>query len=147
MGLGAVNIDTAGIGNMFGSLGDMAVKIREAITGKKITDPAVLAEISAELTKLEFAAKNGQMEINKAEAASGKLFIAGWRPFIGWIGGASLIWIIFVNPIWIWLSELFKFPSPPGLAVGVIVPIIGGILGLGIGGRSYEKGKGVQDNH
>ncbi len=26
----------------------------------------------------------GQLEINKAEAQSRNIFIAGWRPFIGW---------------------------------------------------------------
>jgi len=34
----------------------------------------------------------GQLEINKAEAASRNMFVAGWRPFIGWTCGIALFW-------------------------------------------------------
>ena len=31
-----------------------------------------------------------QIEVNKVEAASTNIFVAGWRPAIGWICGAGL---------------------------------------------------------
>ena len=31
-----------------------------------------------------------QIEVNKVEAASTKLFVSGWRPFIGWTCGLGM---------------------------------------------------------
>ena len=146
MGLGAVNIDTKGIGKIFGSVGDMAIKIREALTGKKITDPAVMAEIAAELKELEFSARNGQMEINKAEAQSGNMFVAGWRPFCGWVCVCGLVWGVFVHPIWTWVSQLSGLTTPPEVQTAALITILVGMLGLG-GLRTYEKKEDIQDKH
>lgn len=146
MGLGAVNIDTKGIGNLFGSVGDMAVKVREALTGKKIADPVEIGKITARLAEIESAAKNGQLEINKAEAASGSRFIAGWRPFCGWVCVSGLIWGIFIHPIWVWLSRLARIVEPPDIQVAALITILIGMLGLGTQ-RSYEKKHGVQGQH
>ena len=41
----------------------------------------------------------GQLEINKQEAASSSVFVAGWRPAIGWICGAALAWQFVLSPI------------------------------------------------
>jgi hypothetical protein len=58
--------------------------IREAITGEKIVDPEKLKELDIKLKNLDQQLNLGQMEINKIEAASSSLFVAGWRPAIGW---------------------------------------------------------------
>ena len=34
----------------------------------------------------------GQLEVNKTEAAHKSLFVAGWRPAIGWICGLALMY-------------------------------------------------------
>ena len=34
----------------------------------------------------------GQLEVNKTEAAHKSLFVAGWRPAIGWICGLALFY-------------------------------------------------------
>ena len=85
----------------------------------------------------------GQLEVNKAEAASSSAFVAGWRPFIGWVCGMGCAWN------WIGLP-VAKF----GLAVAghslaldpadlsEMMPLLLGMLGLG-GLRSFEKVKGV----
>ena len=39
----------------------------------------------------------GQIEINKAEAASGSIFKGGWRPFIGWVCGVALLIILYYS--------------------------------------------------
>ena len=43
-----------------------------------------------------------QLEINKAEAASGSLFKGGWRPFVGWICGFALLYHFILSPMIIW---------------------------------------------
>ena len=44
-------------------------------------------EIEMELLKQQGEQNSGQIEINKVEAGSASLFVAGWRPFIGWVCG------------------------------------------------------------
>ena len=74
----------------------------------------------------------GQLEINKAEAATGSLFIGGWRPCIGWICAFGLLYnTIIVNILGIWVEM-------PGVDTTLLVPVMMGMLGLGAM-RSYEK--------
>ena len=49
-------------------------------------------EIDAELAK-------GQLAINQAEASSNRLFVAGWRPFIGWVCGVAFAYHFILQPI------------------------------------------------
>ena len=79
----------------------------------------------------------GQLEVNKVEAAHKSLFVAGWRPAIGWICALALLCSTLVRPILaIWLTV-------PGVDTGLLQTILMGMLGLGAM-RSYEKTKGVQ---
>ena len=73
-----------------------------------------------------------QLEINKAEAATGSLFIGGWRPAIGWICAFGLLYnTIIVNIAGIWVDV-------PEVDTTLLVPVMMGMLGLGAM-RSYEK--------
>lgn len=73
-----------------------------------------------------------QLEINKAEAATGSLFIGGWRPCIGWICALGLLYnTIIVNIAGIWVDV-------PEVDTTLLVPVMMGMLGLGAM-RSYEK--------
>ncbi len=79
----------------------------------------------------------GQLEVNKVEAAHKSLFVAGWRPAIGWICALALLYSTLVRPILaIWLTV-------PAVDSGLLQTILMGMLGLGAM-RSYEKTKGVQ---
>jgi hypothetical protein len=85
----------------------------------------------------------GQMDINKAEAASSSAFVARWRPFIGWVCGAGCAWN------WIGLPVASFGLSMLGYKVGVypadlseMMPLLLGMLGIG-GLRTIEKVKGV----
>lgn len=85
-----------------------------------------LAELDADLKMA-----TGQMEINKAEAANPNLFVAGWRPAMGW----TCVAIFFANyigsPFLAWLSPLLEIPPPPRLDIGEVLPVLLGMLGLG----------------
>jgi hypothetical protein len=78
-----------------------------------------------------------QIEVNKVEAASNSLFVAGWRPFVGWTCGGAL----FNNFILIPYMALFTAKIVP-LDLTVMLPILIGMLGLA-GTRTFEKVKGV----
>ena len=82
-------------------------------------------------------ALKGQLEINKVEAAHKSLFVAGWRPFIGWICGVGLLYNVLIAQV---LSIWFKVPE---VDPSLLMPVMTGLLGLGAM-RSYEKTKGVR---
>jgi hypothetical protein len=130
-----------------GDIGDVLVKAREAITGESIDDPIKRAEISLQLKQLEQAINLGQIEVNKAEAASDKLFVAGWRPFIGWVGGFALAYSFVIAPTAVWIAELNGAKAElPTIDTGVLFNLVLAMLGFG-GLRTYEKLRGVQDKH
>ena len=79
----------------------------------------------------------GQLDINKAEASNPNWFVAGWRPYIGWICGTGLGYQFLVYPILIaWMPKIQQ------LDMGTLLTLLGGLLGLG-GLRTYEKINGV----
>jgi len=92
------------------------------------------AQLIAEVNK-------AQLEVNKVEAGHTSLFVAGWRPFIGWTCGVALCYHFVLQPFLTFL--LFSFGQPmdlPQFDMSTLTTILLGMLGLG-GMRSFEKGK------
>ena len=101
-------------------------------------DLATMAERHAqELAK-------GQIEINKAEAQHRSLFVAGWRPFVGWTCGVALAYHFVVAPLVLFATAYagVEIPALPEFDMGSLLTVLMGILGLG-GLRTFEKFKGV----
>lgn len=90
----------------------------------------------------------GQLEINKAEAQHKSLFVAGWRPGVGWICALALGWNFILQPIMTWAFVVAGNPiaDAPVLETGELTTILLGMLGLG-GLRTYEKRLGVASNN
>ena len=86
----------------------------------------------------------GQLEINKQEAQHGSRFVAGWRPFVGWVCGTALGWNFILYPITQWGAFLFgvDLSGMPQLEMAELMTVLLGMLGLG-GLRTYEKRVGV----
>ena len=84
-----------------------------------------------------------QLEINKAEAASRNMFVAGWRPFIGWTCGIALFWHFVGLPITLFFVSWFavEIPTLPEFEMETLMTVLMGMLGLG-GLRTFEKVKG-----
>ena len=101
----------------------------------ELTQQGELAELDADV-RLAL----GQMEINKEEAKSPHWFVAGWRPFVGWVCGLALFWNFMMYPTVVW----FGVTAPP-LDVAQLMIVLGGMLGLGTM-RSWDKSKNV-DTH
>lgn len=85
-----------------------------------------------------------QLEINKVEAGSTSLFVAGWRPAIGWVCGVSLLYAALVEPIARFIATvLFAYNGMfPIINTELTLQILLGLLGLA-GMRSFEKSKGI----
>ena len=130
----------SGVATAANGLGDAAIKIRQAITNDITADKK--AEIELELVKIEAAAALAQNEVNKIEASSGNLFVAGWRPAVGWLGVFGLAYASIGYPLLVWLSLNFGIQSPPQTDTDILLTLLAGLLGLG-GMRTFEKSKGV----
>ena len=78
----------------------------------------------------------GQLEVNKIEAASKSLFVAGWRPAVGWSCCFALVYSTIFSPI---LSIWFTVPPVDS---SLLTTVLMGMLGLGVM-RSAEKIKKV----
>lgn len=85
-----------------------------------------------------------QIDVNKEEAKSPSMFVAGWRPFIGWVCGASLAYAAIVHYALAWVLDVISIftgqslPPLPKPDLGITLEILAGMLGLG-GLRTYEK--------
>ena len=118
------------------------------LLGKFIEDKDMKNKLAHEVaTMAESHAQElakGQLEINKAEAQHKSIFVAGWRPFIGWTCGVALCWHFVLQPIVMFLCAYlsFQIPELPQFDMGSLMTILGGLLGLG-GLRTYEKQKGL----
>lgn len=95
---------------------------------------------------LLMAALQGQLDTNKAEAANPSVFVAGWRPFVGWVCGGGFA-VSALGPLLEWVASLVGHPVKfPSIDLSVMMPLLFGMLGLG-GMRTYEKTNGVSTGH
>ena len=100
----------------------------------------------------------GQININVEEAKHKSIFVAGWRPAVGWVGVISLFFMyvpkaIVMTGFWVWQAYLTlnpvegvilpELPVFPDLGTGDIIGLLLAILGVG-SMRSYDKKNGTQ---
>lgn len=91
----------------------------------------------------ELAQMAGQMDINKVEAASSSVFVAGWRPAVGWTCAAAFAFKFVLGPSAVVLMAIIGHPiTLPVFDFSEMSTILLGMLGLG-GLRTVEKIKGV----
>jgi len=93
-----------------------------------------LAQLDADLKMA-----TGQIEVNRVEAAHQSLFVAGWRPAIGWVCGAAFAFKFVVGPSAVVLMAMAGHPIVlPEFDFSEMSTILLGMLGLG-GLRTVEK--------
>ena len=119
-----------------------------SILDKVIQDKDQKAQLAHEIATMSDThaqqALLSQLEINKAEAASGSLFKGGWRPFIGWTSGIAFAYHFVLQPILVFVltASGVDLPDLPVFDMSTLLTVLGGMLGIG-GLRSYEKSKGL----
>lgn len=112
-----------------------------------IPSPAEKQKAKLELEKFlaeTIAQQNiAQMDVNKAEASHSSIFVAGWRPFVGWVCGLALAYHFILQPLLVFLSYLsgIELQLPP-FDMNTLLTILMGMLGLS-GLRTFEKTQGV----
>ena len=122
---------------------DKLIKPVAKILDKFIPDKDLKEKLEHEI-KLEIQKANiAQIEVNKAEAAHRTVFVAGWRPFIGWTCALALAYHFILQPIIVFTMSVNGLAYDlPEFDMGSLMTIILGMLGLG-GMRSFEKFKGL----
>lgn len=122
-------------------------RVLGAFLPDKAARDAATAQLTQTITQGEIASIQGQIDINKQEAASQSIFVAGWRPFIGWICGSALAVQFIVAPLFTWVAALAHHPVVfPELDMGSLMTLLLSMLGLG-SMRTYEKVSGVKTGH
>ena len=112
---------------------------------KWIPDANAREQAASQLAAQVHAQTMAQIEVNKVEAASSSLFVAGWRPFVGWSCGSAYAYTFVLQPFLLFLLTACQvhvdIAQLPVLDMGEMGVVLFGMLGLGAM-RSYEKVKG-----
>ena len=84
-----------------------------------------------------------QLDVNAKEASHRSVFVAGWRPAIGWCGAGALFFEFILSPCIEWYAKFSGLDSTaPEIQTGPLLAIVTSMLGVA-GMRSFEKAKGL----
>jgi hypothetical protein len=125
------------------SIAESVIGIADKVLGKFIPDKTLRDQLRHEMNMAFHEANLAQVEVNKVEAASQNMFVAGWRPFVGWTCGVALLYHFLLLPL---LHFILKASGVevdlPEFDFSHLSTILMGMLGLG-SLRTYEKLRGV----
>ena len=122
--------------SILGSIIGPATQLLDKVIEDKDEKNRIAFELSTLAERHANELAKGQLEVNKVEAASKSLFVAGWRPCIGWVCALGLFYnTILSNILGIWVEG-------PEIDPSLLMTTMTGMLGLGAM-RSYEKTRGV----
>jgi roadblock/LC7 domain-containing protein len=101
------------------------------------------AEMELQLVQAANAAAMAQIDVNKIEAGHSSVFVAGWRPSIGWVCAAGLAWAFVVAPVASWALMVLGIKAElPAIQFDHLFELVLAMLGIG-GLRTFEKMRGV----
>ena len=85
----------------------------------------------------------GQINVNATEANHKSIFVAGWRPFVGWVCGFGLLYASVIEPLMRFIATVNDYTGTfPVLDTTITMQVLLGMLGLGLM-RTKEKEKGT----
>lgn len=109
------------------------------VVDKIFTSDAEKAQAAIVMERIRQKPQLLQAEINRIEAAHRSLFVAGWRPFIGWVCGVGFLWAFLLHPLFQWAVVLWGIDvTPPAIITDNMMELVLALLGLGTL-RSVEK--------
>ena len=127
-----------------------ALDLGSRLIDRLLPDPQAKAQAMLQLMQLKQSGElaqltadtdlaRAQLEVNKAEATSSSLFVAGGRPFVIWVCGLALANDFILRPFATFMASLLgKAAAWPALDAQSLMPLLLGLLGLGAM-RTYEK--------
>jgi hypothetical protein len=137
-----MGLDIAGLG----ALADAANSIvSHFFPDKTVEEKAKLAQDMQEVMNQQNLTL-AQIQTDEDEAKSTNWFVAGWRPFVGWIGGIGLLYASTLEPICRFIAVQYGFKGAfPVIDTSITLQVLMGLLGLGAM-RTVEKHQGVESN-
>jgi hypothetical protein len=124
--------------------------ILDKILPDKAANDAAKAQLLSMQLSGDIQAQLAQLEVNKTEAASQSVFVAGWRPGVGWTCTAGLAYATFIQPFLQFLLVAFHSSFDPAKLPQVntaeLIALLTGLLGLGTM-RTVEKIQGINAGH
>lgn len=131
----------------FGAVAGLVGKVLDRVLPEdKAQKEAANLEVLKMVQSGELAQLIAQTDINKAEATNPNMFVAGWRPFVGWVCGMGLLSQFIIRPLATWIAALLGHAIIyPTLEMGTLMTLLGGMLGLG-GMRTVEKLQDAEGN-
>ena len=113
------------------------------IIDKFVEDKDLKLQLQHEIETAMQNANLAQLEVNKVEATHKSIFVAGWRPFVGWVCGVAMSYHFFIAPLLQFGFALGGIDQDlPEFDFSQLSTVLMGMLGLG-GLRTFEKMKGV----
>lgn len=101
------------------------------------------ANATLKMTELLQKPHNLQAMANIESAKHSSIFVAGWRPAIGWVCAIGLGYQFLILPFAGLINAFYTLPSElPAIEAAELSTLVMSLLGLG-GLRSYEKAKGI----
>jgi hypothetical protein len=122
------------------------LEVGKTLLDRFVPDPEKKREAEMELVRMaadgELKQTIAQLEINAREAAHPSIWVAGWRPYFGWVGGTAFAYVGIIKPLLTWVASIKGWPIPPDIDTDFLWIVVSGLLGIG-GLRTVEKFKGV----
>jgi hypothetical protein len=146
------DINVQGIGelNPVSTVAKVVQDVLDRIIPDKTANQAARNELAEMALKGQLDVILAQLEINKVEAASNSIFVAGWRPFVGWTCGISAAYAFFIQPflqfILVASHSNFDQSKLPNLNIVQLLGLLTTMLGFGVL-RTMDKGNGTDNGH
>lgn len=117
---------------------NVADQAREIRLLEELHQKGELAQLNARVQLL-----TGQLKVNEKEAGHKSIFVAGWRPFVGWVCGIGLLYSSILEPLMRFIARLSGYTGGfPVIDTTLTMQVLLGMLGLVVA-RTREKEKGV----
>lgn len=115
------------------------IDLLKTVINKAVPDKDAAAQLTAQIELQkddhEFQLLLGQLQINKTEAEHVNWFVAGWRPFVGWVCAAAFFYSTIVAPAF----------ALPATDTSILMQVLLALLGIA-GLRTYEKNNDSESN-
>lgn len=127
-------LDFIGLGKQAGDAIASPVEAIGNVLDKLFTSDEEKAQARQVMEKIRQHPQELQVEINKIEAQHRSVFVAGWRPFIGWVCGISLAafyipqfsvaTVLWVKACWA-VKELQSYPADASGLLELVLALLG----------------------
>jgi hypothetical protein len=129
---------------------EFASKLIDRLLPDKAQNDAAKAQMAQLVISGDIQGMLAQLAVNQAEAGSQNVFVAGWRPFVGWACGFAFVYTYIVQPfiqtILVVFHSNFDPTKLPVVNITEMLPVLFGMLGLGAM-RSWDKSSGNGNGH